>query len=161
MPWLFLLFVVLPAFELYLLIQLGQLIGGLNTFFVIVATGLLGSYMAKTQGLAAWRALNTKLSSGQMPGKELMDGAIILVAGTLLITPGVLTDVVGFLGLIPVSRSFLRTAVSKLFKTGMPLTGQMRFYSASGSSVDRETNEESTPQANWSGQARQKPSYDE
>ncbi|NQV72540.1 FxsA family protein [bacterium] len=108
MPWLLLLFVVLPAVEIYLLIQLGQLIGGLQTFGLILATGLLGSYMAKKQGLAVWTELNKKLASGQMPGTELIDGAIILVSATLLVTPGVVTDVIGFMGLFPNTRTLIR-----------------------------------------------------
>jgi UPF0716 protein FxsA len=116
MPWLFILFVVVPAVELYLLIQLGQLIGAAQTFGIILATGFLGSYMAKTQGLAVWNKLNAKMAAGQMPGKELTDGAIILVSGTLLITPGILTDVVGLLGLIPLTRSLLRRAAQSILK---------------------------------------------
>ncbi len=116
MPWLLLLFVVLPAVEIYLLIQLGQLIGGLQTFGLILATGLLGSYMTKKQGLAVWTELNKKLGSGQMPGTELIDGGIILVSGTLLVTPGVLTDLLGFLGLFPVTRGFIRHFVQAFFK---------------------------------------------
>ena len=116
MPILFLLFVVVPALELYLLIQLSSLIGGFETFGVVVATGLLGSYMAKTQGLSVWQAINKKLASGAMPGDELTDGAIILVSGTLLITPGVLTDIVGLLGLIPWTRSLFRLGVKRFFK---------------------------------------------
>jgi UPF0716 protein FxsA len=116
MPWLFLLFVLVPATELYLLIQLSNLIGGFETFGVVVATGLLGSYMAKSQGMAVWTALNKKLSTGQVPGDELTDGAIILVSGTLLITPGVLTDVVGFLGLIPWTRALYRLALKRFLK---------------------------------------------
>jgi len=116
MFWLFLLFVVVPALELYLLIQIGTVIGATNTFILILITGIIGSYMAKTQGLSTWRALNKRFASGQIPGKELADGAIILVAGALLLTPGVLTDIVGFLGLIPVTRSLLRSTVMSIFK---------------------------------------------
>ncbi|MDA1027838.1 MAG: FxsA family protein [Bacteroidetes bacterium] len=116
MPWLFLLFVALPAIEIYLLIQLGQLIGGLQTFGLILATGLIGSYLAKKQGIAVWTELNNKLNSGRMPGNELIDGAIILVSGTLLVTPGVITDLIGILGLFPITRALIRKLVQAYFK---------------------------------------------
>ena len=122
MPWLFILFVVVPAIELYLLIQIGSVIGAGNTFLLILATGILGSWLAKSQGMATWRALNKRFSQGEIPGKELMDGAIILVCGALLLTPGVMTDAIGLLGLIPASRSAFRF-VLKSFFTANPAVG--------------------------------------
>ncbi|HAY36361.1 MAG: FxsA family protein [Rhodothermales bacterium] len=160
MPWLFILFVVLPALELYLLIELGQLIGATNTFLLILGTGILGSYMAKSQGLAAWRRLNEKLSKGGIPGKELVDGAIILVSGTLLITPGVLTDIIGFLGLFPLTRNAIRSVAAKLFKTVVPLAGQMNFYSGSPSTATPEEASAEEDYATWSGSAKERPTYD-
>lgn len=117
MPWLLILFVIVPAIELYILIQIGQVIGALNTFLLILATGLLGSWLAKSQGLAVWRALNDRFARGEIPGRELLDGAIILVCGALLLTPGVVTDVIGLLGLIPGSRAVFRKALGKVFTT--------------------------------------------
>ncbi len=115
MPWLLILFVVVPALELYVLIQIGTVIGAMNTFLLILGTGILGSWLAKNQGLATWRALNQRFSQGQIPGKELMDGAIILVCAALLLTPGVITDVIGLAGLIPVTRAGFRNVLSALF----------------------------------------------
>ena len=112
MPWLFILFVLVPALELYILIQIGTVIGAWNTFLLILATGLLGSWLAKSQGLATWRAINERFAQGQIPGKELMDGAIILVCAALLLTPGVLTDAIGLAGLVPWTRSLLRTMIA-------------------------------------------------
>lgn len=117
MFWLLLLFVLIPALELYVLIQIGSAIGAGNTLLLILVTGVLGSWLAKTQGLATWRALNERLATGQIPGRELMDGAIILVCGTLLLTPGVITDAIGLLGLIPVTRSAFRGVLKKVFAT--------------------------------------------
>ena len=108
MPRLLALFVIVPAVELYLLIQLGAMIGALETFGIIVATGIIGSYLAKSQGTAILRRFQEKLASGQAPGKELADGAIILVSGAFLLTPGVLTDFVGLLGLFPLTRPLIR-----------------------------------------------------
>ncbi len=115
MPWLFILFVLVPALELYLLIQVGTLIGAWNTFLLILGTGLLGSWLAKSQGLATWRAINQRFGQGQIPGKEFMDGAIILVCAALLLTPGILTDAIGLAGLIPVTRTVFRNTLTALF----------------------------------------------
>lgn len=124
------LFVIVPAIELYLLIQLGTLIGALETFGIILITGLIGSYMAKSQGLSVWKRLQTRLSTGAVPGQELMDAVIILISGALLITPGVLTDIVGLLGLFPVTRKMIRTYVKERFATSIS-TGGIRFQAFS------------------------------
>lgn len=125
------LFVIVPALELYLLIQIGQLIGAMETFGIIVITGLIGSYLAKSQGLSVWMKLQAKLGSGQIPGRELVDGVIILISGALLLTPGVLTDVIGLLGLFPVSRSFLRKYLTKRFSGGLS-SGRIQFGTFTG-----------------------------
>ncbi len=116
MPWLFILFVLVPALELYLLIEIGTVIGAWNTFLLILGTGLLGSWLAKSQGLATWRSMNQRFNQGQIPGRELMDGAIILVCAALLLTPGVLTDAIGLAGLIPFTRSLFRNGLTTFFK---------------------------------------------
>ncbi len=113
------LFVFVPAIELYLLIKLGTLIGAFETFALIVVTGLVGSYLAKSQGLSVWNRLQSKLNSGSVPGQELIDGVIILISGALLITPGVLTDIAGLLGLIPASRALIRRFLKARFATEM------------------------------------------
>ena len=122
------LFVLVPAIELYLLIKLGTLIGAFETFALIVVTGLVGSYLAKSQGLSVWNRLQSKLNSGSVPGQELIDGVIILISGALLITPGVLTDIAGLLGLIPASRALIRRFLKARFATGM-MGGNVRFRS--------------------------------
>lgn len=127
MPWLFILFVLVPAVELYVLIQIGQVIGTLNTFILILATGFAGSWLAKSQGLAVWRALNDRFSRGEIPGRELMDGAIILMCGALLLTPGVITDVVGLLGLLPGTRSAFRAVLKKFFMVNPAMHVGARF----------------------------------
>ena len=127
------LFVIVPALELYLLIRLGTLIGAAETFGIILLTGLVGSYLAKSQGLSVWRRFQTKLGSGSVPGAELLDGVIILISAALLITPGVLTDVIGFLGLVPGTRSLLR---KYLYARFLPLisTKGVRFNTTSTTS---------------------------
>jgi len=113
---LLLLFVVVPLVELTLLVRLGEAIGLANTILIIVLTGVVGTALARRQGMGVWRRFNERVAQGQMPGNEIMDGLIILVCGALLMTPGVLTDVVGLLGLIPVTRNLARDAISSYAK---------------------------------------------
>jgi UPF0716 protein FxsA len=113
---LFLLFVAVPLADLTLLVWAGERIGFWTTVLLVVITAAVGSWLARREGTAAWRRVQSKLSSGGLPGPELMDGLIILVAGVLLLTPGFLTDVVGILGLLPPSRALARKALSARFQ---------------------------------------------
>ena len=105
---LFALFLIVPLIELVLLVWIGERVGFWPTVGLVVATALAGSWLARREGMAALRRFQARLASGQPPGRELTDGLIILVSGTLLLTPGVLTDVVGLLGLFPPSRAWIR-----------------------------------------------------
>lgn len=105
---LLLLFIIVPAVELLLLIQMGRWIGTLPTVGLIVVTGIVGAYLARQQGLMVLRRIQREMQNGQMPGEALLDGAMVLVAGAVLMTPGILTDALGFLLLIPQSRKLLR-----------------------------------------------------
>ncbi|MEM8861225.1 MAG: FxsA family protein [Chloroflexota bacterium] len=109
---LLLLFVIVPAIELVLLIQMGQWIGVLPTVGLIVITGIVGAYLTRQQGMQVWRRMQQELQSGQMPGGAILEGAMILVAGAVLMTPGVLTDAMGFLLLIPPTRKLISSFVS-------------------------------------------------
>jgi len=113
---LILLFLLTPAVELALLIQVDQLIGFWATVALIIVTGIVGSHLARREGLSTWRRLNDRLQAGDLPGTELADGIIILVSGALLITPGILTDVIGFLGLIPFTRTWVRRVLMRWFQ---------------------------------------------
>jgi UPF0716 protein FxsA len=114
-PWwvLALLFVVLPVAEIYVLIQIGQVIGAWWTVLLLVADGVAGSYLIKHEGGRAWRAPQDALHARRMPAKELADGALILVGGTLLLTPGFLSDVVGFFCVLPFTRPVARRALTR------------------------------------------------
>lgn len=122
---LLLLFTIVPIVELALLVWLGQRIGFWPTVGLIAGTAILGSYLAHREGLSALARFRTSLASGEMPGDALTDGIIILIAGAFLLTPGVLTDVVGFLGLLPPSRALIKQAVIKRVRSGM-LGGSVR-----------------------------------
>jgi UPF0716 protein FxsA len=109
-PWwvLALLFVVVPVAEIYVLIQVGQVIGAWWTVLLLLADGFLGSWLMKREGGRAWQALRQALDGRRLPARELADGALVLVGGTLLLTPGFLTDVVGFFLVLPFTRPVAR-----------------------------------------------------
>jgi UPF0716 protein FxsA len=108
-----LLFVVLPVLEIYVLIQVGQVIGAWWTVLLLVADGFLGSWLMKREGGRAWAALRTALQSGRMPTRELADGALILVGGTLLLTPGFVSDLAGLFCVLPFTRPVARRALTR------------------------------------------------
>jgi UPF0716 protein FxsA len=105
---LLILFIVVPIAELYVIIQVGQAIGLLPTLAILIGDALLGSLLLRQQGRSAWRRFNAALDERRFPGKEVADGVMITVGGTLLLTPGFITDAVGLLLLIPPTRALLR-----------------------------------------------------
>jgi UPF0716 protein FxsA len=153
------LFLILPAVELALLVQVDKWIGFGPTIGVIIGTGLVGSVLARREGLSVWRRLNRRLAEGQLPGKEMLDGVIILVAGALLITPGVLTDALGLLGLLPPTRAVIRKIVLKridraIQQGNVSVVGFQRGFTASS------RGENDRPDApRWQGTARDLPGY--
>ena len=106
---LLLLFIVVPMVELALLIKLGSLIGVLDTILLIVFTGAVGAILVRTAGIQCLFTVRQQLKSGMFPADELCNGLIILIAGALLITPGLLTDITGFALLVPAVRSVIKT----------------------------------------------------
>lgn len=114
-PWVVLatLFLVVPLVEIYLLIQVGQVIGVWWTILLLVADSVLGSYLIKREGSRAWQALSLALQNYQMPARELADGALILVGGTLLLTPGFVTDIFGFFFVLPFTRPLARRVLAR------------------------------------------------
>jgi len=123
-PWWVLagLFVVVPLAELFLLIQLGQVIGPWWTILVLLADALLGSWLVKREGGRAWQALNEALRSGRMPARELADAALILIGGTLLVTPGFLSDVLGLFCILPVTRPVARRVLTRVIARRLSAT---------------------------------------
>ena len=110
---LLLLFLIVPIAELYLLIEIGQRIGTVSTLTLIFLTALLGSALARRQGLGVLRRMQADVSQGRLPASSMVDGVLILLAGAVLITPGVLTDLVGFLVLIPATRRLIKAYLWK------------------------------------------------
>jgi UPF0716 protein FxsA len=106
--YLILLFTLIPITELALLIKVGQHIGVGNTIFIVLFTGIAGAYLAKTQGIITLIKIQNDINDGIMPTDKILDGVMILCGGILLLTPGLITDAIGFLGLIPFTRAVIK-----------------------------------------------------
>ena len=117
---LLLLFVVMPIIEMWLLIQVGAEIGPLYTISLVLLTAVIGVQLLRQQGFATlWRG-RRKLEEGQLPAQEIAEGIILAVSGALLLTPGFVTDAIGFAGLFPPSRALLgQLLLSKLLITNL------------------------------------------
>jgi UPF0716 protein FxsA len=116
---LLILFIAVPAIELALLIEIGSRIGTGATLGLILVTGALGAALARHQGLKVIRQVQSELASGALPASSLVDGLIIVIASALLVTPGVLTDVFGFLCLSPGFRGIIKAQLQRAFERGV------------------------------------------
>lgn len=108
MALLVVLFIVVPIVELYVIIKIGGLIGVLPTLGLLLADALLGSLLLRHQGRGAWQRFNQALAERRFPGREVADGLMIAIGGTLLLTPGFITDIFGLFLLIPPTRAIAR-----------------------------------------------------
>ena len=113
MPALLLLaLVVVPIAELYVIIQVGQQIGALPTVVLLVVVSVLGTVLLRREGARTWRAFQAATSAGRVPAREVVDGALVVLGGALLLTPGFLSDVVGLLLVLPPTRALLRGSLT-------------------------------------------------
>lgn len=112
------LFILVPLVEIVIIIQVGQVIGAWWTVGLLVADSMLGAWLLRREGARAWRAFREALAEGRWPGDEVAQGSMVIVGGTLLLTPGFLTDVVGFLLLVPVSRRIASRTVRRRVRLG-------------------------------------------
>jgi UPF0716 protein FxsA len=129
-PIFLLLFISIPLIEIYLFIQVGSMIGALPTVLVVVLTAVLGVFLLRAQGMSTWLRLNRELAAGRLPAVEMLEGAVLLICGALLLTPGFFTDTVGFLLLMPP----LRRALIRLFLARANWVMVMRTRGQTGSS---------------------------
>lgn len=114
--YLFLIFTLVPPIELSLLIKVGSLIGFWRTVAIIFITGLGGAYLARAQGFGVIDAIKKDLAQSTFPAERLLDGAIILFGAALLITPGLITDIIGILCMFPASRQLFKNPLKKYLK---------------------------------------------
>ena len=120
---LFILFALLPILEIALLINVGSVIGGWNTVGLVLLSAFIGAYFVKREGVSTLQTAQEKMQRNEVPGKELVEGLMLVVAGVLLVTPGFITDIFGFLLSMPGSRHFFAAQVSKHMKMGVVAQG--------------------------------------
>ena len=110
---LILLFTIVPLVELSLLLRIGEWLGLGPTIGLVIGTGLLGAWLARREGVRAWTAVQEQLARGQVPGRELLDAVLVLLAGVVLITPGILTDLAGFTLITGPGRNWVASRIRK------------------------------------------------
>jgi UPF0716 protein FxsA len=115
------LFIVVPLAELYVILKVGDAIGVPWTILLLAADSILGSMLLRTQGRAVWRRFSQALAQGRMPHREVQDGVLVIFGGAFLITPGFITDVIGLLMLLPLTRPLVRRLVMRSLSRRMEL----------------------------------------
>jgi UPF0716 protein FxsA len=115
--------VVVPLVEIYLLVQVGQVIGALPTIALLVVMSVLGAWLLRREGAKTWQAFRGALGSGRVPAREVADGALVIFGGALLLTPGFATDVIGMLCVLPPTRAVLRKGLTGLFARRLGVAG--------------------------------------
>jgi len=136
-----LLFVFLPMVELYLLIMLGSRIGAMPTIGLIVFTGVLGATLARQQGLSVLSKIQREMASGNPPTQELVEGALIVVGGIVLLTPGIITDLFGFSLLVPPIRKALCKALTQSVTKSVGKTAGFAHFSGGPSSFRKDADD--------------------
>ena len=133
---LFVLFIVVPIVELYVLIQIGQAIGILPTIALLILDSILGAALMRSQGRAAWRRFNQAIAEGRVPGREVIDGVLVIFGGALLLTPGFLSDFLGLFLLLPPTRAIVRAVLVRRFGARLAASAaqgaQTRIFSFGG-----------------------------
>ena len=117
------LLVVVPLVEVYVLVQVGQVIGALPTIALLVVMSLLGAWLLRREGARTWQAFRAAMGSGRVPAKEVADGALVIFGGALLLTPGFATDLFGLLCVLPPTRAVLRRMLTGLVARRLGVAG--------------------------------------
>jgi UPF0716 protein FxsA len=121
MAFLILLFILVPIAEIYVIIQVGQAIGVLPTVALLIVDSILGALLLRSQGRRAWAAFTEALATGRVPHREILHGALVIVGGAFLLTPGFLSDVAGLLLLIPPTRAAIAAGITRMIVRRGPL----------------------------------------
>jgi UPF0716 protein FxsA len=126
--WILALFIIAPAVEIYLLIQTGRVIGGLETLLLIIGTGFLGAFLAKREGRRVWEFAQHQMSRGELPADSLLDGICIFAGGMLLLAPGFLSDVAGLFLILPFTRPLARLLILRFIRKRMDKGGSIIYW---------------------------------
>lgn len=146
---LLLLFTIIPLAELWLLLWFNSLTSPTVTFGLVLVTGILGAWLARKQGSQAWKKIQQHMAQGRPPTGVVLDGLMILIAGAFLITPGILTDMIGFSLLIPAFRDILKVRVGEWIKQRalMQVQTRTRFHTSGGGFQEFTQSTSTTPEA--------------
>lgn len=125
---LILLFTLIPLAELYVLFKVAKITSWLFTILLVIITGVLGAYLAKQEGRQIIYRIQNEINNGKMPGKELVNGLCVLIGGALLLTPGIITDVIGFSLIIPITRIIYRNWIIKILNNAINRGSVNVFY---------------------------------
>lgn len=125
-------FIGIPLLEILILIKLGEVMGFSLTVLLVIGTGFLGAWAARIQGMKTWIVIQQEMNAGRSPGEPMIDALLIFVAGLLLLTPGLLTDITGFLLLFPATRrifkQWLRRKFDEALRSGSGGQTNYRFF---------------------------------
>lgn len=113
---LFILFALMPILEIALLINVGDAIGGWNTVAIVILTAIVGAHLVRKEGLHTLFTAQTKLNQGELPGQQMAEGLLLVIAGVLLVTPGFITDIIGFTLAMPLTRPAIARSLMKQIK---------------------------------------------
>ena len=136
---LLIIFIIIPVIEMWLLIQVGGLIGALPTIAGVLLTAMIGLALLRRQGLSTVMRVRQRMESGEMPAQEMLEGIVLAISGTLLLTPGFFTDAIGFAGLTPGLRRWaIRHLVARVQVFGSGMQGGSTFQNMGASPMGRE-----------------------
>ena len=152
--FLFVLFVVLPIAELYVIIQVGQAIGLIPTLVILLLDGFLGAALTRSQGRTAWRRFNESTAAGRIPAKEVFNGVAIMVGGAFLLAPGFITDAIGLSLLLPPTRAVYGRILSRGARVVGPARSFLFFYDRRPGSGDSRPEAPGPPPAQAPPRAR-------
>lgn len=145
---LLLVFIIIPIIEIALLIQVSEVIGGWSTIALVIITAFIGAKLVKQQGTDALKNVQTQMAQGQMPAQDLFSGLCVIIAGVLLVTPGIVTDIFGFLLLTPLIRNKMAAGILKQVAAKGASSGGHGFHFSSGgfnqSPFNQEQNQENS-----------------
>ncbi len=134
-------FLAVPILEIWVILEVGSVIGGWQTVLLLLAESALGAWIVRREGRRAWNALRAAIGSFRLPDRELTDAALVLVGGTLLLTPGFLTDIAGFFLIVPITRPLARRglawAIGRRLSTSACVPRPSGGYRGTGASVFR------------------------
>jgi UPF0716 protein FxsA len=145
---LLLVFIIIPIIEIALLIQVSEVIGGWSTVALVIVTAFIGAKLVKQQGTDALKNVQTQMAQGQMPAQDLFSGLCVIIAGVLLVTPGIVTDIFGFLLLTPLVRNKMAAGILKQVAAKGTSSGAQGFHFSSGGFNQSPFNQAQNPESN-------------